>query len=107
MAHEPLARGSHVRQSFLITYDISDPRRLRAVYKLMRGWGDHLQLSVFQCELNATERVELESGLSDIIQHDADQVLFVKLGPARGRGRKVIQAIGRTYHPPQPIAVVL
>jgi len=27
---------------YLVTYDICDPKRLRKVYRLMRGYGDHL-----------------------------------------------------------------
>ena len=41
-----------MRHNYVVTYDISDPKRLRKVYKMMLGYGEHLQLSVFQCELN-------------------------------------------------------
>jgi len=96
-----------MRQAFLVTYDICDPRRLRHVFKLMRGYGDHLQFSVFQCDLNKSERVELESRLADIIQHDEDQILFVDLGPAHGRGRQAIEALGKPYTSPEPLAIVV
>jgi CRISPR-associated protein Cas2 len=32
---------------YIITYDISDDRRWRRVFKLMKGYGRWLQLSVF------------------------------------------------------------
>jgi CRISPR-associated protein Cas2 len=35
--------------------------------------------------------------LSEIINHDLDQVLFVNLGPAEGRGERVITALGKPY----------
>jgi CRISPR-associated protein Cas2 len=35
--------------------------------------------------------------LSEIIHHDEDQVLFVNLGPAEGRGDRVITALGKPY----------
>ena len=89
----------HTRQTFVVTYDICDPKRLRKVYKLMLGWGEHLQLSVFQCELNDRELVELRSELARIIHHMQDQVLFVDLGPSEGRGDRVITAIGKPYSP--------
>ena len=38
-----------MRQSYLVCYDISDDKRLRKVFKTMRGYGDHLQYSVFEC----------------------------------------------------------
>lgn len=96
-----------MRQSYLVTYDICDPHRLRQVFKLMRGYGDHLQLSVLQCELNKSERVELVSRLCDLIHHEEDQVLFVDLGPAHGRARQAIASLGKPYLSPEALAVVV
>jgi CRISPR-associated protein Cas2 len=96
-----------MRHTFIVTYDISDPRRLRAVFKTMRGWGDHLQLSVFQCDLNPTERVQLEAALSEIINHNQDQVLFADIGLAHGRSRRAIHSLGRTYFLPEDLAIVV
>ncbi len=95
-----------MRQAFIVTYDICDPKRLRKVYRLLRGYGRHLQLSVFQCELSAMERVELEARLSEEIHHDEDQVLFVDIGPADGRGRTSIEAIGKPYFAEEGVAVI-
>lgn len=96
-----------MRQTYIVTYDISDPRRLRRVFKEMRGWGDHLQLSVFRCELNRREVIELRSALADIIHHDEDQVLFVDVGPVAGRGSTSIGAMGKAYMQPERHAVVV
>ena len=41
-----------MRNAYLVCYDVCDDKRLQKIYKTMRGWGDHLQLSVFQCELS-------------------------------------------------------
>lgn len=86
-----------MRQAYIVTYDVCDPKRLRKVYRVLRGYGRHLQLSVFQCELSSMERVELEVRLGAEIHHDEDQVLFVDIGPADGRGRTSIEAIGKPY----------
>ncbi len=59
-----------MRRAFLVTYDIGDPKRLRSVYRLMRGYGDHLQLSVFHCELSDRERVEMEGGAESQVSED-------------------------------------
>lgn len=96
-----------MRQVYIVSYDICDAQRLRRVFKLMRGWGDHLQLSVFQCELNPTELVTLRSELGDIIHHDQDQILFVDVGPVEGRGAKSIQSLGRAYTHPERHAIVV
>jgi len=86
-----------MRKSFLVCYDICDDKRLRKVFKVMRGYGDHLQYSVFECQLNATDLVRLRAELGAIIRHNHDQVLFVDLGPAEGRGDRVITALGKAY----------
>jgi len=86
-----------MRISYLVCYDICDDKRLRRVFKVMRGYGDHLQYSVFECQLTSMDLVRLSSELSGIIHHDEDQVLFVNLGPAEGRGDRVITALGKPY----------
>jgi CRISPR-associated protein Cas2 len=86
-----------MRISYLICYDISDEKRLRRVFKVMRGFGDHLQFSVFECQLTAMDLARLRADLAQIIHHTEDQVLFVDLGPAEGRGDRVITALGKPY----------
>jgi CRISPR-associated protein Cas2 len=86
-----------MRKSVLVCYDICDDKRLRKVFQVMRGYGDHLQYSIFECQLNATDLVRLRAELGGIIHHDEDQVLFVDLGPAEGRGDRVITALGKPY----------
>ena len=95
-----------MRHTYIVSYDIADPKRLRRVFKTMRGWGDHLQLSVFQCELNRSELVTLRSELGTIIHHDEDQVLFVNVGPVEGRGSTSIHSLGRAYMQPERHAIV-
>ncbi len=88
-----------MRTTYLVTYDISDDKRLRAVHRTMRDFGDHLQYSVFECQLTPADLVRCRHLLSEIIHHGEDQVLFVNLGPAQGRGDRVISALGRAYTP--------
>ncbi len=84
-----------MKTRFIVTYDICDPKRLRLVYKTLRGYGLHLQLSVFQCDLSERERVVLGGELMALIDGTEDQVLFIRLGPPEGRGDEVMEAIGR------------
>ena len=86
-----------MRNSYIVSYDISDPKRLRQVFKIMRAWGDHLQFSVFECQLSRMDLSELRTELAQTIHHDDDQVLFVDLGPSEGRGDRVITALGKPY----------
>lgn len=84
-----------MRLAYIVAYDISDPKRLRRVHRTMRGYGDALQLSVFRCQLSASERVLMIEALTKIIHAREDQVLIVNLGPAEHRGANSIHTLGR------------
>lgn len=96
-----------MRQTYIVTYDVCHPKRLRKVFKTMKGYGEHLQLSVFRCELDHRELVELRARLGGIINHDEDQVLLVDIGPEDGRGSTSISAVGRVYTSPERRALVV
>lgn len=83
------------RATFLVSYDISNPRRLTRVRRVVLGFGDPVQLSVFRCDVTPQEMVELRRRLSAEIDARADQILFADLGPASGRGPKSISSMGR------------
>ena len=62
---------------------------------------------LFECQLTRLDLVRLRAELADIIHHDEDQVLFVDLGPAEGRGERVITTLGKPYvHIDAPLIVV-
>lgn len=86
-----------MRKTYLVCYDICDDKRLRKVFKTMRDFGDHLQYSVFECQLDAMELARCRGVLGELIKHDEDQVLFVDLGPSEGRGERVISSLGVPY----------
>lgn len=86
-----------MRRLYFVTYDICDPKRLRRVYKTMKGFGAHLQLSVFQCELPEMDVVKMKAALAEVIHHQEDHVLIVDLGPTEGRPIKNIESLGRGF----------
>jgi CRISPR-associated protein Cas2 len=86
-----------MRTTYLVCYDVANDKRLRRTFKTCRNFGDHLQFSVFECDLSPAEKIELETELSQVINQDEDQVLFISLGPAEGRGDRVITALGLPY----------
>jgi CRISPR-associated protein Cas2 len=67
---------------FIVTYDISDPKRWRRVFGVMNGYGEWLQLSVFQCRMSRQRHAELVALLDGIIHHATDHILFLDLGLA-------------------------
>jgi CRISPR-associated protein Cas2 len=73
----------------------------------MRGFGQHIQFSVFRCELSARQRIELVAALTPLINHDEDQVLFVDIGPADGRAATAFESLGKPYLSPPRHAFVL
>lgn len=96
-----------MRLLYVVAYDITDKRRLRRVFKTMFGYGEHLQYSVFRCELSDRERVELMARLAAIVKHDDDQVLLFPLGPAGGEREEGVHCVGKPYAPAERGAVVI
>lgn len=96
-----------MRHRYLVTYDVTDDKRLKKIYKRMCGYGDPVQYSVFLCDLSAKERVLMVGDLTGLIKQDEDQVLIVNLGPVEGRGGKVVESLGRSLPEAQRGAVVV
>lgn len=84
---------------YIVTYDISDARRWRSVFKLMKGYGEWLQLSVFQCRLSRRRHADLLATLDELIHHDHDHVLMVDLGVADNVTPRVV-SLGKTSFEP-------
>lgn len=91
---------------YLVTYDIADPKRGRAIFKLMNGYGEWLQLSVFQCRLTRRRHAELVASLDEIIHHQADHVLVMDLGLADKVALRV-NSLGKSFEPVQREAVIV
>ena len=97
-----------MRHRYLVAYDVSDDRRLRKTFKTMRGFGDPLQYSVFQCNLSDVEKMKLIDALSGVIKHDADRVVIVDIGPVDGRARLAFEYLGvRPAEEPERVAVIV
>ena len=86
-----------MRNTYIVCYDVADPKRLRRVFKVCKDFGQHLQFSVFECDLTVSEKLQFEEKLVPEIKRDEDQVLFIRLGPAEQRGQREITAIGLPY----------
>jgi CRISPR-associated protein Cas2 len=96
-----------MRDLFLVTYDIRDPKRLRQVFKTMRGFGDAVQYSVFRCELSEMQLARLRAALVPLIHHTKDQILIFRLGPVGGRLTEQVEALGVAYVPAEHDAIVV
>lgn len=82
-------------RSYIVTYDISSPKRWRKVFRTMNGFGEHIQLSVFRCELTPLQHAILKASLDSLIHHHEDQVLVIDLGRSGPRVIEGIEVLGR------------
>ena len=89
------ARGAD-ENLYIVAYDISDPRRWRLVFRVMNGYGEWVQLSVFQCRLSRRRRIELKFALVEIIDHTQDHIVILDLGPAEGI-RPHVESLGKPF----------
>lgn len=90
----------------MVTYDIADQKRWRSVFRIMKGYGEWLQLSVFQCRLSPKRRAELVANLDSSIDHKEDHVLILDLGPAESITPRVT-SLGKEFSAISRDAVVI
>lgn len=91
----------------LITYDVATAdaagrRRLRRVSRLCQDFGQRVQYSVFECQVDAAQWTELRSRLVDEIDRGEDSLRFYRLG-ANWRSR--VEHVGSkpSYDPDDPL----
>lgn len=84
---------------YFVVYDIADAKRWRSVFRTMRGYGEWVQLSVFQCRLSRVRHAELIADLDRIIHHDEDHIVLMDIGPADKVEPKVVSLGKRPYTP--------
>jgi len=91
---------------YIVTYDISDQKRWRRVFRIMKGYGRWLQLSVFQCRLTARRRADLSARLEKEIHHRDDHILIVDVGPAEKVEPKV-ESLGKSFESVKRQAIIV
>jgi len=91
---------------YIVAYDISNAKRWRRLFKLMHGYGDWLQLSIFQCRLSRQRHAELIALVDGIIHHKDDHVVFLDLGPADRVVPRVV-SLGKEYEPVERAPVIV
>jgi CRISPR-associated protein Cas2 len=94
------------RNRFLVTYDVSDDKRRTQIFKTLYAYGDHAQYSVFFCELNPRELVEVRGKLRRALNDREDQILILDLGAAANPLERGLECLGRAYSPVTAVLVV-
>lgn len=67
-----------IRNCYLICYDIRDPKRWRKAYKLLQGYGERIQYSIFRSWLSMRSREKLRWELEKILAPE-DSLLLIRL----------------------------
>lgn len=82
----------------IVTYDITDPKRLKRLHKFLRELGIGTQKSVFECELDEIERRQIRHYCRDHLDLDSDSVRIYRVcsrcmagAIVQGQGIKVTQ----------------
>lgn len=80
----------------LVTYDVKTEdragrRRLRRVARACLDFGQRVQFSVFECEVDPAQWAALRECLIEEIDADYDSLRFYRLG---AEGRKKIEHVG-------------
>lgn len=63
---------------YLVCYDIRSPKRWRKAYKLLNGYGERLQYSIFRCWLSPRSREKLRWELEKVLETE-DDLLLIRL----------------------------
>lgn len=94
----------------LITYDVNTiendgNKRLRKVSKVCLDYGQRVQNSVFECNIDPAQFVKIKHELSKIIDLEKDSLRFYKLGK---NWENRIETIGKneTYNPEKEIFIL-
>jgi CRISPR-associated protein Cas2 len=69
----------------LVSYDVSTtsvggPRRLRRIAKVCQDYGQRVQFSVFELEVDPASWVRIKQQMCDLINPDVDSLRFYFLG---------------------------
>ena len=93
----------------LITYDVNTEtaagrKRLRKIAKECVNYGQRVQYSVFECNLDAAQYKRLQHALSEIIDSEKDSLRFYNLG--NNYSTKVVHMGIKASYEPEGILIV-
>lgn len=88
-----------MKRCYLVAYDIHEPRRLHKVFQILKGYGEHWQLSVFFCYLKEIDKVRMQGQLNEVVNHAEDQILVFDMGIDEKKARDNTLVIGQPLLP--------
>ncbi len=96
-------------RAYILSYDIANPKRLRAMHRLAKAYGRPLQFSVFACLLRREDRVRLAARVQTLIDRAADRVVIIDVGTVVDRDSWIppMEMFGRQIAPEQRSTVIV
>jgi len=80
----------------LASYDISDPKRLVKVGKIMKDYGERVLKSVFECHLSEARFERMKERIDKTIDHMEDSVRYYFVCD-KCTGKVEISGLGRGF----------
>ena len=80
---------------YLIAYDIGDDKRRSQVARILQGYGDRVQYSVFVVDIKPAKIVRLKAELAAILDSQVDSVLVGDLGQVSDAAKRHFEYVGR------------
>lgn len=72
---------SRDQRRYLVAYDIASDSRRARVARVLQGYGDRVQYSVFVVDIKPSKLIRLRDAVSGEIDMNLDSVLVCDLGP--------------------------
>ena len=88
---------------YIIAYDVPDNKRRTKIHKMLCGFGEWTQYSLFECFLDAKELVRLRAKLQDLVDPQQDSV---RLYPLCEQCKGNVETIG-SKAPEEKIAFIV
>jgi CRISPR-associated protein Cas2 len=73
----------------VISYDVPDDKRRTKIMKTLKDFGQHVQYSVFECNLKRDDYGRLRRLLKELLNPQQDNVRFYQLCEEDARRRRV------------------
>ena len=88
----------HIRTRFIIAYDVTDDANRTRLSKLLLDYGERVQKSVFEADLDAEEVKEIVKQAANYMAQGDSLRLYPQCKTCAGR----VQSLGRPIHVTTP-----
>lgn len=78
-ARDGAVRGREETAFYVVSYDIPEDRRRGRVHKMLSGFGEWRQFSLFECFLTRAQYLQLQERLRELVVPAEDQVRVYRL----------------------------